>query len=94
MGDLAPEDLPFIRQGSREDILEQLQSGGINLIPSGHGQFELQRVDTGTLLTAGDGVTPARIGWPGLDAIQYQSLEGLNQITGMPRGAGNRQAAQ
>lgn len=67
---LTAEDLPFIRQGSREEILEQLQGGGINLIPAGVGRFELQRVDTGTLLTTGDGRTPATLAWPGLDTVE------------------------
>ncbi|PLW82239.1 hypothetical protein CWI75_10700 [Kineobactrum sediminis] len=73
---LTSEDLPFIRQGSREDILEQLQDGGINLIPAGVGRFELQRVDTGTLLTTGDGRTPATLSWPGLDAVQERWRKG------------------
>lgn len=75
MENLREEDLPFIRQGSGEDLKRQIDGGGIVLVPAGAGKYYLQRVDTGTLLTTGGNASQrATITWPGLEGVNLMRL--------------------
>jgi hypothetical protein len=78
---LTPEDMPFIRQSSGQEIIDQLNSGGINLIPSGGGRYYLQRVDNGTYLTTGgDSGERATIEWPGAGVVQADFMASPEQV--------------
>jgi hypothetical protein len=80
---LGAEDLPFIRQGSGEDLKRQIDGGGIVLVPAGANKYYLQRVDTGTLLTTGGNASQrATITWPGLEVVRAAwnaSPEGVHE---------------
>ncbi len=65
---LSVEDLPYARQATREEMLERIQNGDIQLRPSRRGRDKFTLYDTysgGLLSSAGDIQEPAVLQWGG-----------------------------